>query len=53
MSRFGLVRGNSFAMGSHANNGTNSNGPHDAALAQGWDTRPWSHWDYTEGRVYL
>lgn len=46
-----MGNGNSHANGNSFANGTNSNGPHSAALVQGWDIRPWTHWDYTEGRL--
>lgn len=42
------MRGNSFANGASVNNGPVS--PYWGQRLQGWDIRPVSHWDWTQGR---
>lgn len=45
------MKGNSFAMGASVANGNSmANGPHAQAALQGWDIRPVTHWDFTQGR---
>lgn len=47
------MHGDSFANGTNSNGAGAStcNGPWTAAELQGWDIRPVTHWDFTEGRL--